>query len=62
MFADVHFPAEKQVDTKKKGHHVGRRPFSCPKTSEHQKKKMSSRPQVVVTALKLSKIFRGRMI
>ena len=38
MFADVHFPAEKQVNTKKKGHHVGRRHFPAQKQVNTKKK------------------------
>ena len=43
-----------------KDHHVRRCPFFCPKSSEDQKK--GHYVPRLLNALKLSKIFRGRMI
>ena len=37
MSEDVHFSPQKQVKTKKKGHHVRRYPFFLPKPSEDKK-------------------------
>ena len=63
MSADVHFSAQKQVKTKKKKVIMSAEVHFCAqkqiKTPISQKSHYVSRP---LFALKLSKIFRGRMI
>ena len=65
MSADVRpffCPSPKTSEDQKKGHNVRRCPFFCPKTSENQKKIKGHHVRRPLFALKLSKIFRGRMI